>query len=216
MADLDQVLVGFLAVTAVLIVLVLVRPSVLEGRAGKALAFLGWFVLPVAALGFGVEAHMERAKSTEFCLSCHVMEPYGESLRLDDSSFLPASHVQNRRVDPDHACYSCHVDYTLFGGVEAKMAGVKHLWIYYTGQAPPPGEIELYEPYENSVCLHCHGGARSFEESEFHDGMLADLRSGEMSCLDCHDQMHAIEELADLDRWTPPEAESSGEGEATP
>jgi NapC/NirT cytochrome c family, N-terminal region len=205
LADLDQVLVGFLVVAGVVIVLVIARPSVLETRGGKALAFLGWFLLPVLALAFGVEAHLERAKSTDFCLSCHVMEPYGESLWLDDSSYLPASHVQNHRVDPGHACYSCHADYTLFGGVEAKMTGMKHLWIYYTGQAPPPGEIELYEPFSNSICLHCHGGARSFEEGEFHDGIQADLRSGEMSCLDCHDQTHAVEELADLDKWHPSE-----------
>lgn len=206
MADIDQILVGFLAVAGVLIVLVLVRPSVLEGRTGKALAFLGWFVLPVLALVFGVEAHMQRAKSTEFCLSCHVMEPYGESLRIDDSSYLPASHFQNRRVPPEQACYSCHVDYTLFGGVEAKLNGVKHLWVYYTGASPAPGEIELYEPYSNSVCLHCHGGARSFEESELHVDILADLRTDEMSCLDCHDQIHAVDEIEELDRWQPEEA----------
>ncbi len=206
MADIDQILVGFLAVAGVLIVLVLVRPSVLEGRAGKALAFLGWFVLPVLALVFGVEAHMERAKSTEFCLSCHVMEPYGESLRIDDPSYLPANHFQNRRVPPEQACYSCHVDYTLFGGAEAKWNGVKHLWVYYTGASPALGEIELYEPYGNSVCLHCHAGARSFEESELHVDLLADLRADEMSCLDCHDQIHAVDELDDLDRWQPEEA----------
>lgn len=205
-ADLDQILVGFLVVAAFLIVLVLLRPSVLETRAGKALAFLGWFLLPVLALIVGVEAHMQRAKSTDFCLSCHVMEPYGESLYVDDSAYLPASHFQNKRVPPDQACYGCHVDYTLFGGVEAKWNGVKHLWVYYTGEEPAPGEIELYEPYDNSVCLHCHGGARSFEESEFHDGMVAEMHSGEMSCLDCHDTTHAVDELDELDRWSPASA----------
>lgn len=209
LAGLDQVLVGFLVVTAFLIVLVLLRPSVLETRAGKALAFLGWFLLPVLALAFGVEAHMQRAKSTDFCLSCHVMEPYGESLYIDDSAYLPASHFQNKRVPPEQACYSCHVDYTLFGGVEAKMAGLKHLWVYYVGETPAPEEIELYEPYESSVCLHCHGGARSFEESDFHDGhdgMVAEMLSGEMSCLDCHDSTHAVDELDELDRWEAPDA----------
>lgn len=206
MADIDSILVGFLTVAGVLILLVLLRPSVLEGRVGKALAFLGWFVLPVLALAFGVEAHMQRAKSTEFCLSCHVMEPYGESLRIDDTAYLPANHFQNRLVPPEQACYACHVDYTLFGGVEAKWNGVKHLWVYYTGDAPAPGEIELYEPYSNSVCLHCHGGARSFEESELHVDLLADLRAGDMSCLDCHDQIHAVDELGELDRWQPEEA----------
>ena len=204
LASLDQVLVGFLAVTAFLILLILLRPSALEGRAGKALAFLGWFALPVLALVFGVEAHMQRAKSTEFCLSCHVMEPYGESLYIDDSTYLPASHFQNQRVPPEQACYSCHVDYTLFGGVEAKMAGLKHLWVYYVGETPAPGEIELYEPFTNDVCLHCHGGARSFEESDFHDGMVAEMRSGEMSCFDCHDSTHAVDELDELEMWSGP------------
>lgn len=204
--DLDLVLVGFLLVTVFLIILVLRRPSVMETRTGKAMAFLGWFVLPILALAFGVEAHMERAKTTDFCLSCHVMEPYGETLWLDDSSYVPAAHFQNHRVPPDAACYACHVDYTMFGGVEAKWNGLKHLWVYYT-DAPERGEIELYQPYDTRTqCLHCHGGARSFEEGELHVDLLEDLRSGEMSCLDCHDQIHPVTELEELERWTPEEA----------
>jgi cytochrome c-type protein NapC len=168
------------------------RPQWTSGQRGWLLSFFGLFLLPVAVTWAGVSVHLEEAKSTEFCLSCHEMEPYGASLQADQLDWLPASHYQNRRVPREAACYACHTDYTMFGDVSAKLRGARHVWVHYFGDVPPPGEIELYVPYQNRECLHCHGGARAFEESILHADMLAELEGGEVSCLDCHGEVHHV------------------------
>ena len=197
--------VGALALlTVLLIALIVLRPSLCAGRGGKGLAFVAFFLLPVTLTALGVSAHLEGSKQTEFCLSCHVMEPYGESLFIDDTEFVPANHYQNHRVPAETACYTCHTSYTMFGDMKAKLAGLKHVWVYYTGQTPE--KIELYAPYQNRECLSCHGGARSFEESVLHMDIRAELASNEMSCLDCHSFVHAVEELDELPRWSPEES----------
>ena len=188
-----------LLVTVGLVILVALRPQLTHRRGGKILAFLGLFIFPVLAAGLGAGHHFERAKTTEFCLSCHEMEPYGESLWVDDTDYLPASHFQNQLIPRELACYSCHTDYTMFGGVQAKLRGLRHVWVHYLGSAPE--KLELYEPYQNRECLHCHGSARAFEESELHADVRAELSSGETSCLECHEWIHGVEELAELERW---------------
>jgi hypothetical protein len=70
--------------------------------------FLAFFIFPILAGSLGYNHHMERSKQTTFCLSCHVMEPYGRSLHVDDPTWLPAAHYQNNRVPRDEACYTCH------------------------------------------------------------------------------------------------------------
>jgi len=185
-------LVGLLAITAALLLALLLRPGMTRERGGRALAFLGILLLPSLAFAVGFSAHVERSKKREFCLSCHIMEPYGKSLRVDDASALPAAHFQNRRIDTEHACFTCHTNYTMFGDVKAKMTGLKHVYINYLGEKPK--KIELYEPYNNRECLHCHAGARSFEESDLHKEMRADLASNTTSCLECHDVVHQVGE----------------------
>ena len=56
----------------------------------------------------------------------------------------------------------------MFGGIKAKLGGLKHIYVYYLGTPPSPENIKLYEPYNNRECLHCHAGARSFEEGAVH------------------------------------------------
>ncbi|MES1240917.1 MAG: NapC/NirT family cytochrome c [Acidobacteriota bacterium] len=191
MPYLEETVLAVVVVAIGLIATVVLRPAVLGTRAGKVLAFLALAVMPIVATGMGLSAHMETSKRTEFCLSCHVMEPYGRSLRVDDPSALPAAHYQNRRIDRDHACFTCHTTYTMFGDVKAKMTGLKHVYVYYLGEVPK--KIELYEPYKNRECLHCHDGARSFEENEMHAEIRADLDSNATSCLECHDVAHEVE-----------------------
>jgi len=192
MPYLEEALVAIVLVAIALIALVVLRPGLTATRGGKVLTFLALAVLPGLATAMGLSAHMERSKTTEFCLSCHIMEPYGKSLRVDDASALPAAHFQNRRIDTEHACFTCHTNYTMFGDVKAKMTGLKHVYINYLGEKPK--KIELYEPYNNRECLHCHAGARSFEESDLHKEMRADLASNTTSCLECHDVVHQVGE----------------------
>lgn len=191
-----------IALGVVVVALVTSRIHQPFDRRGKVAAFFALFLLPLVLAGAGVSAHLEHAKSTEFCLSCHVMEPYGESLQVADESYVPAAHFQNHWVPPERACFTCHTQYTMFGGFKAKMQGLQHVWVYYLGEVAEP--IELYEPYQNRECLSCHGGARRFEAEELHAEIREELTSGETSCLDCHGPFHDVLEVADLPKWESP------------
>jgi cytochrome c-type protein NapC len=193
---------GFTAIvlaTIALIGLLVLRPSLVTARGGRILAFLSLFILPLVVTGLGTSAQMERSKSTRFCLSCHVMEPYGKSLLVDDPSYVPARHFQNNRVPRDEACFTCHTNYTLFGDYKAKLRGLRHVYVNYIGTIPK--QIKLYEPYNNRECLHCHGGARAFEDNEVHQPVRDDLAKNTTSCLECHDKIHDVHRLANVKLW---------------
>src|SRR5437899_1339665 len=108
------VLIGFLTVTIVLIVAVIAVPGLIRTPGGKALAFLAFFVFPTVGGVAGLDQHMEQSKTTQFCLSCHIMEPYGRSLNVDDATWIPAAHFQNNRVPRENACFTCHTNYTMY------------------------------------------------------------------------------------------------------
>jgi cytochrome c-type protein NapC len=201
-----NIAVSVAALSIVLGVLVVLRPDVTRVRDGRVLAFLALFLLPSMAVWAGVSQHMDRAKTTEFCLSCHAMEDYGRSLYVDDRSYLPAAHFQNNRVPRDHACYTCHTNYTMFGGLRDKFRGLSHVYVQYLGTIPKTGEIKLYQPYNNRECLHCHGGARSYLETSAHQkspDLLEKANSNQMSCMSsrCHDTIHDVTTLADASFW---------------
>ena len=132
------------ALSIALVAVFVVRPQITETRGGKMVAFLGLFALPLLCLGFGFSIKLEQSKSTQFCLSCHIMEPYGKSLLVDDSQHLAAAHFQNHRVPADEACYTCHTNYAMFGGIKAKIGGLRHIYVYYLGKPPAPENIKLY------------------------------------------------------------------------
>jgi len=200
------IIAAFVVLCAALALLLALRPSLTATRAGKILAFAGLFILPVMAASMGVSEHMERAKETRFCLSCHIMDPYGQSLYVDDKEHLAAAHFQNHRVPANEACYTCHTDYSIFGPVKAKLGGLRHIYIQYLGKPPKPEEIKLYKPYNNRECLHCHDGARSFVEAVTHKsepGRLEAIRANRTSCLakGCHDVVHTVDKLDQLAFW---------------
>ena len=177
-------------------------PSSTRTAGGKARAFLGVFALPIAIMAGAAQDHMERSKTTEFCISCHVMQPYYDSLFIDEQRHLPAAHYQNRNIPREKACFTCHTKYTMFGDMKAKLAGLKHLWVYYFGDIPE--KIELYEPYNDRECLHCHEGARAYEEHPQHIKERAKLESGKLNCFSCHSEAHGIHnDLDRLPRWDP-------------
>ena len=188
-----------LGLNLVLVVTLTVRPAWLRVAGGRLLGVLGLFVLPAVGFALGYGQHTERAKQTEFCVSCHVMEPYGDSLLMDSADHLPAVHFQNAQIDREHACYVCHTSYTMFGDLQAKLNGVQHLWVNYVSGAPEP--LRLYRPYENRECFFCHADARSFEESDFHLDIREDLDRGDISCLECHALSHDVAELSSYDTW---------------
>ena len=197
-------LVALLVVTACLLLVLAVRPGITRDRGGRILAFVGLFALPVLTFVVGFGAHVERSKRTEFCLSCHVMEPYGKSLRIDDSEYVPAGHFQNARVDREEACFTCHTTYALYGDLKAKIGGLRHLAVNYL--STPPDTIRLYKPFNNRECLHCHGGARSFDENDAHtetDTTMVAIQANRLSCMasGCHDLVHDVRNLDNLTFW---------------
>lgn len=194
-----EALVAVVVVALALIALVVLRPSLTAARGGRILAFVALLVLPFVVTAMGLAAHVESSKTTEFCLSCHVMEPYGRSLQVDDTSFLPAQHFQNNLIPRDQACFTCHTDYTMFGDAKAKLRGLRHVYVYYLGVIPE--KIQLYEPYNNRECLHCHAGARKFEESDLHKEMRSELGGNTTSCLECHAPVHDVGEVAEKPLW---------------
>ncbi|HKW74523.1 MAG TPA: NapC/NirT family cytochrome c [Terriglobales bacterium] len=198
--------VAVLAITLAVAALVVFRPGLTAAKGGKILAFFGLFVFPGIAAMLGFESHIERSKQTSFCLSCHIMAPYGKSLYVDDASFIPAAHFQNARVPRDEACYTCHTDYSLYGGVKSKIRGLHHLYAQYLSTPKQP--IKLYHPYNNRECLHCHLGARSFEQGAVHTAdpqTMIDIKSNKLSCTSsgCHENVHNIAQANHLKYWTP-------------
>ena len=183
--------------SAVLAGVLVVRPSITVSRAGKILAFGVLFFLPLFSFLAGMDNEMERSKSTAFCLSCHIMDSYGKSLHIDDATYLAAAHFQNHRVPADEACYTCHTNYAMFGTFKAKLGGLRHLYVFYLKKMPLPEDIKLHEPFNNRECLHCHLGARSFEQGATHNAdpaTLPAIKANTLSCISsgCHDVVHNV------------------------
>ena len=196
-------------VTIVLTAVILIYPGVTRQRGGKVLAFFPLFLLPLVIGSFEGSFHLEKSKQTEFCLSCHVMSDYGKSLYRDDPGFVPAAHFQNHRVPAEAACFTCHTDYTMYGDFNSKWRGLHHVYVQYLGTIPKPSDIKLYTPYNNRECLHCHEGARNFEEGVIHTvdaDTMAAIKSNKLSCVSsgCHENVHKVETLDKAKFWSPP------------
>jgi hypothetical protein len=74
----------------------------------------------------------------------------------------------------------------MFGTFKAKMGGLRHLYVHYLRTEPLPGDTPLHEPYNNRECLHCHLGARSFEQGAVHNAdpdTLPAVKANKLSCI---------------------------------
>jgi len=199
------VLICQIVLSIVLAAVFLIRPSVTHAVGWKIVAFIGLCVLPALCIVGGMNTHIQRSEQTRFCISCHVMIPYGQSLYVDDPSHIPAQHFQNHRVPAAAACYACHADYTIYGPLKDKMQGLKRIYMQYVSTPPDPATIRIAGGFKNAQCLHCHLGARSFEENAVHAALLDSLKSEQTSCLTsgCHDTAHDIANLSHLKLWRP-------------
>jgi cytochrome c-type protein NapC len=166
---------------------------------GRLALLVAAVLLPVSVSIANLRHGMEESSRTRFCLNCHEMQDHGRSLFVDDRRALAAVHYQNRLVDRDTACYSCHTDYALFGDVKAKWNGLRHVWVHYMGKVPE--RFHLYQAYPNRNCLHCHDDSRRFIESPPHLAPMAKLQSGETSCLSCHNRAHDILKVEKGELW---------------
>jgi len=177
------VIVGVMAL--VFLVWVVFSATGLEGPQRHWLLLFALVVFPSMAMFLGLGRAMDDAKRPEFCGSCHIMQPWMHDLKDPESETLAAVHYQNRYI-LENQCYTCHAEYTMFGPMKAKLAGVQHLARYVTGHYELP--LKTREPYHFENCNHCHADAKVFRET--HADSLEDLASGAATCLDCHAPAH--------------------------
>lgn len=197
------ILIALIVLTLVLAIAFLVRPAVTASPREKILAFMALFILPALCVGGGMSTHMQRSEQTRFCISCHAMVPYGQSLYVDDPNYIPAAHFQNHRIPVATACYACHADYTIYGPLKDKLQGITRIYMQYVSS--PPKTISIRGGYSNLQCLHCHDGARSFEANPVHQAIMASLKSNQLSCISsgCHDTVHNVAALSQVKFWRP-------------
>jgi cytochrome c-type protein NapC len=194
-----QLIVALLAGLGVVVLLFLGARSLAGQTVGRIVLLVGLVALPLLLSVGNISYGFHQSSTTAFCLSCHEMKDYGKSLFVDNRQALAAVHYQNRFVDRETVCYSCHKDYAMFGDVKAKMNGLRHVWAHYI--AGVPAKIELYKPYPNSNCLHCHDDSRRFVEGVAHRPVLDALYAGTTSCLSCHQIAHDMAKVDAEQFW---------------
>lgn len=178
-----------LSVVVAIVAAVLLIWTFVRGRAPASYAVAA-ILLPVAAYGLTSLHMVEGAKRVSFCGSCHIMEPLVQSLRSDDGS-LAAIHYGRGLVPHDEACFTCHSGYGIWGGVDAKLAGVRHMVRTVTGRYQLP--LAHSGPFDIDSCLGCHAFAPSFRAVEAHGDpeLQRQLIARELSCTGtCHPPAH--------------------------
>jgi len=194
-----QLIVALVVGLAVVAMLFYGTPHLAGHTVGRVVLLVGIVALPLLLLIGNLSYGTHQSSTTRFCLSCHEMQRHGKSLFVDNRQALAAVHYQNRLVDRETVCYSCHKDYALFGDVTAKLNGLRHVWAHYI--AGVPAKIELYKPYPNSNCLHCHDDSRRFIDSVAHRSILGPLTAGTTSCLSCHRIAHDMDKVDAEQFW---------------
>ena len=170
--------------------------GLLRGRLAFASAIVSLLVLPLIAYGLGNLYMMQVAKKTEFCGSCHVMQPIESAVHVDDGS-LAARHVALGAIPSSEACYGCHGGYGVWGGVGAKMDGIRHMYLNLTRQIVYP--IAIAGHYDISQCLDCHAQSTKFRGQAAHQDpdLQKALLDGSMGCTGvCHAAPHPDSALA--------------------
>ena len=159
------------------------------GPEGRWLLMIGFLVVSPLVYVLNLGLAVSGAKSVAFCSSCHVMSGFVEDLQNPDSEHLASLHYQFRWI-AEHQCYTCHSDYGLFGDVQAKFAGLRHVWFNYLGGYELP--LKIRGTYDNRRCLFCHGPAKSYREVPEHQKNESAIASSETSCVaaKCHVSPH--------------------------
>jgi len=175
-------------------VLFYLRRNPIPGTHARWLLFIGMALLPLTAMMFTTGVGFESAKKVSACSSCHEMDPFVNDMKNPKSETLAAVHYQNRYIQKDQ-CYTCHTGYGIYGTFQSKLAGLRHLWIHYTGgNSNEP--IRMHNPFNFSSCMVCHGRAANWRTNEDHKeaDTIQALRSGEITCLECHEPSHPPQE----------------------
>ena len=181
------------AMSACLILYVLwFRRHRLGEATSRLMLFLGICVIPMPLSLLGTAVGMEKSKRVEFCSSCHVMDPFIDDMRDVESGTLAAVHFKNRYIQREQ-CFACHSNYGIFGTIEAKNMGLRHIWKDATGTYEVP--VRIHAPYDWTICLGCHLESKKFTDFEFHADVLPEiLEPGDnedpLTCIECHGAPH--------------------------
>lgn len=160
------------------------RPGEAQGK-GTLLFVIG--ILPLGTIFFTDQSLFHSMQEVKFCNSCHIMKPFVNALQKSGEETLAAKHVQHGWIR-ESACYTCHTDYDMLGGVKAKIRGLRHLYAYYVkGNKEKP---KLYNPYPNGNCLACHDRTVTFMQFEEHSANIEEILSDDVSCMECHETAH--------------------------
>ena len=177
--------------------LILCAIGLVRGRLPEVWVTTGLVTLPALAFTLASLMLMERSKKTEFCGSCHVMQPIVASLHQENGS-LASAHVHKWGAVPfGGACYTCHSGYGIWGNVGAKYSGIWHMVHTVTGRYELP--LKTWRPFDISPCLACHAESTRFRAVEAH--RVADIQNAliarEMGCTGvCHPAAHPAEALS--------------------
>lgn len=178
---------GVVAAVGLIAYVLLFRRRHLAAAASQWMLFIGICVLPVPVMLLGSAVGLEQAKEISFCQQCHVMRPFVDDMKDPGSNLLAAVHFKNRYIQRSH-CYVCHTDYGLFGTMEAKLAGVGHIWKDSTGSYTVP--VRIAHPYRFMICLDCHAQSAKYDRVPEHEDLVAKVARGEVECTSCHGLSH--------------------------
>ncbi|HEU4727792.1 MAG TPA: NapC/NirT family cytochrome c [Kofleriaceae bacterium] len=200
---LAAVSLAFAALSAVLVIWYLVfRPPLT--RVTKLMLLFGIGAFPIGAAMTGNYVGFEATKGRQFCNSCHVMNPYIDDSVDPSSRSLAARHARNAMFGHDN-CYACHADYGMFGTIETKLGGMRHVYEYVLHYRDMPlaearTAIHIRRPFQNATCMQCHSTENpGWNEVKDHASTLDRVRSGAVSCASegCHGPAHPFTKTPD-------------------
>lgn len=113
------------------------------GGFGVLVVMFAFFIASVELLHY--------TESAAFCSSCHIMHP-------EQTAYENSPHARAE-------CGTCHIGPGAMAAFKAKLANVRYLWVYPTGQyeKPIPSPIHSLRPVE-VVCEQCHWPEKVYED----------------------------------------------------
>jgi cytochrome c nitrite reductase small subunit len=190
-------LLGVFAALALIGYVLVFRRRHIAAAVSQWMLFIGICVMPLPVMLLGSAVGLERAKDVSFCQQCHVMRHFVADMQDPRSDRLAAVHFKNRYIQKSH-CYVCHTDYGLFGTMEAKMAGMGHIWKESTGSYTLP--VRISKPYRFMICLDCHAQSAKFDRVPQHQDLVPKVARGEAGCTSCHGSSHPAPEQREVRR----------------
>jgi hypothetical protein len=124
------------------------------------------------------------------------MQPVDDATHEANGS-LASVHVMRGAVPTATGCYTCHSGYGVWGAVDAKLAGMRHMVHTVLGRYDLP--LEHYGTYSIDACRSCHSESSRFRSGDAgaaHEAVEGALLSGAMTCTGmCHPAAHPAEAL---------------------